>query len=172
MAKQIWVNLREARLLDQAIAKNDFRYLTLDEHKLVDKAYKAMKESELYTSVWEKIEKYANELVNTKCVPEWNKISEEMKPLGEKRNELAKKKASTETGSAWWEEDEKELADLDKQLSDLSNEYQKITDEANAELNEFKEKLITETEWACFFLDEKCYQLVGELVWRVLPTNK
>lgn len=169
MAKQIWVNLREARLLDQAIAKNDFRYLTLDEHKLVDKAYKAMKESELYTSVWEKIEKYANELVNTKCVPEWNRISEEMKPLGELRNKLSEKKAK---GEEWTDEDEAQLNWLDKEMADLSAEYQKVTSDANAELNEYKEKLITETEWACFFLDEKCYQLVGELVWRVLPTNK
>lgn len=169
MAKQIWVNLREARLLDQAIAKNDFRYLTLDEHKLVDKAYKAMKESELYTSVWEKIEKYANELVNTKCVPEWNRISEEMKPLGELRNKLSEKKAK---GEEWTDEDEAQLSWLDKEMADLSAEYQKTTSDANAELNEYKEKLITETEWACFFLDEKCYQLVGELVWRVLPTNK
>lgn len=172
MAKQIWVNLREARLLDQAIAKNDFRYLTLDEHKLVDKAYKAMKESELYTSVWEKIEKYANELVNTKCVPEWNRISEEMKPLGELRNKLAKEKAEVPEDWVWETEKEAQLNWLDKEMADLSAEYQKVTSDANAELNEYKEKLITETEWACFFLDEKCYQLVGELVWRVLPTNK
>lgn len=171
MAKQIWVNLREARLLDQAIAKNDFRYLTLDEHKLVDKAYKAMKESELYTSVWEKIEKYANELVNTKCVPEWNRISEEMKPLGEERNRLAKEKAEAKEWE-WLQESEDKLIEVDKKIAELTEEYQSVTDKANAELNEYKEKLITETEWACFFLDEKCYQLVGELVWRVLPTNK
>ena len=171
MAKQIWVNIREARLLDQAIAKNNFRYLTIDEHKLVDKAYKAMKESELYNSIGGKIEKYANELVNTKCVPEWNRISEEMRPLGEERNKLAKEKAEAKEGE-WLEESEAKLAEVDKKIAELNQTYQEITDKANAELNEYKEKLINETEWACFFLDEKCYQLVGGLVWRVLPANK
>lgn len=162
MAKQIWVNLREARLLDQAIAKNNFRYLTLAEHKIVDKAYEAMKESELYNSIWKQIEEYATNLVNTKCVPEWNRISEEMKPLGELRNKLAEKKAK---GEEWTDEDEAQLNGLDKEMSDLSAEYQDITDKANAELNEYKEKILWETEWACFFLSEKDYQFVGELCW-------
>lgn len=162
MAKQIWVNLREARLLDQAIAKNNFRYLTLAEHKIMDKAYEAMKESELYNSIWKKIEAYAAEIVNTKCVPEWNRISEEMKPLGELRNKLAEKKAK---GEEWTDEDEAQLNGLDKEMSDLSAEYQDITDKANAELNEYKEKILWETEWACFFLSEKDYQFVGELCW-------
>lgn len=171
MAKQIWVNIREARLLDQAIAKNNFRYLTIDEHKLIDKAYKAMKESEVYNSIGGKIEKYANELVNTKCVPEWNRISEEMRPLGEERNKLAKEKAEAKEWE-WLEESEAKLAEVDKKIAELNQTYQEVTDKANAELNEYKEKLINETEWACFFLDEKCYQLVGGLVWRVLPANK
>lgn len=162
MAKQIWVNLREARLLDQAIAKNNFRYLTLAEHKIMDKAYEAMKESELYNSIWKQIEEYATNLVNTKCVPEWNRISEEMKPLGELRNKLAEKKAK---GEEWTDEDEAQLNGLDKEMSDLSAEYQDITDKANAELNEYKEKILWETEWACFFLSEKDYQFVGELCW-------
>lgn len=165
MAKQIWVNLREARLLDQAIAKNNFRYLTLAEHKIIDKAYEAMKESELYNSIWKKIEDYATNLVNTKCVPEWNRISEEMKPLGELRNKLAKEKAEIPEDWVWETEKEAQLDWLDKEMADLSAEYQKVTSDANAELNEYKEKLITETEWACFFLNEKDYQFVGELCW-------
>lgn len=165
MAKQIWVNLREARLLDQAIAKNNFRYLTLAEHKIIDKAYEAMKESELYNSIWKKIEAYATEIVNTKCVPEWNRISEEMKPLGELRNKLAKEKAEIPEDWVWEAEKEVQLNWLDKEMSDLSAEYQDITDRANAELNEYKEKILWETEWACFFLSEKDYQFVGELCW-------
>ena len=165
MAKQIWVNLREARLLDQAIAKNNFRYLTLAEHKIIDKAYEAMKESELYNSIWKKIEAYATEIVNTKCVPEWNRISEEMKPLGELRNKLAKEKAEIPEDWVWEAEKEAQLNWLDKEMSDLSAEYQDITDKANAELNEYKEKVLGETEWACFFLNEKDYQFIGELCW-------
>lgn len=165
MAKQIWVNLREARLLDQAIAKNNFRYLTLAEHKIIDKAYEAMKESELYNSIWKKIEDYATNLVNTKCVPEWNRISEEMKPLGEERNKLAKEKAEVPEGWVWETAKEERLNEIDKKMSDLSAEYQGITDKANAELNEYKEKILWETEWACFLLNEKDYQFIGELCW-------
>ena len=91
--KQRWVNVREARLLDQAIQKNSFRYLTLDEHKVVDKAYLAMKDSELYKTVWDTVEKEAVRIVEEVCKPEWNRISEEMKPLWERANELSKEKA-------------------------------------------------------------------------------
>ena len=164
MAKQIWVNLREARLLDQAIAKNNFRYLTLAEHKIIDKAYEAMKESELYNSIWKKIEDYATNLVNTKCVPEWNRISEEMKPLGEERNRLAKEKAEAKEWE-WLQESEDKLAEVDKKIAELTEEYQSVTDKANAELSEYKEKILWETEWACFSLNEKDYKFVGELCW-------
>ena len=88
-----------------------------------------------------------------------------MKPLGERRNELAKKKASTEVGSTWGEEDEKELTDLDKKMSDLSAEYQKVTDDANKELNEYKEKRINEEQGAAFLLDDAEYDLVGWYCW-------
>ena len=171
MAKQIWVNLREARLLDQAIAKNNFRYLTLAEYKIVDKAYEAMKESELYNSIWKNIEDYATNLVNTKCVPEWNRISEEMKPLGEERNRLAKEKAEAKEWE-WLQESEDKLIEVDKKIAELTEEYQSVTDKANAELNEYKEKVVGETEWACFFLNEKDYQFIGELCWFALPTKK
>ena len=167
MAKQIWVNLREARLFQQWLNSNvasatweNMLVFVKDDMKVILKAKEELEKSELFTKVWGEIEKEAERIVKEKCQPEWNRISEQMKPLGEKRNELAKKKASTEVGSAWWEEDEKELADLDKQLSDLSAEYQKVTDEANAELNEFKEKRINEEQWACFFLSEKDYKII------------
>ena len=166
--KQRWVNVREARLLDQAIQKNSFRYLTLDEHKVVDKAYLAMKDSELYKTVWDKVEKEAVRIVEEKCKPEWNRISEEMKPLGELRNKLAEKKAK---GEWWTDEDEAQLNGLDKEMADLANTYNEVTTKANAELNEYKEKVIAETEWAAFMLYEDEYQLVWELVGRVLPTN-
>ena len=166
--KQRWVNVREARLLDQAIQKNSFRYLTLDEHKVVDKAYLAMKDSELYKQVWETVEKEAVRIVEKECKPEWNRISEEMKPLGELRNKLAEKKAK---GEGRTDEDEAQLNGLDKEMADLANVYNDVTTKANAELNEYKEKVISETEWAAFMLYEDEYQLVWELVGRVLPTN-
>lgn len=160
----IWVNVREARLLEQAIAKNSFRYLTLDEHAIVDKAYKAMKESELYNLVGWDIEAKAKELVDAKCKPEWDRISEEMRPLGEERNKLAEENSKEED-----EEKKARIEEIDKQLAELSNQYQKITDEANAELNEFKEKRIWEEQWSAFLLEDDEYQLVGELCWFVLP---
>ena len=169
MAKQIWVNIREARLLDQAITKNSFRYLTLDEHKLVDKAYKAMKDSEMYNAIWKQIEDYAADLVQKKCIPEWNRISEEMKTLWEEANKLSKEKAAVPEDWVWETEKEERLTELNKKIAELNTTYQDVTDKANAELNEFKEKIINETKWACFLLDEKCYKFVGELVWRVLP---
>lgn len=161
-----WVNIRETRLLEQAISKNSFRYLTLDEHAIVDKAYNALKESELYKTVWKDIEDKANELVETKCRPEWNRISEEMKPLGDERNALDKEKAADKENFS--EEKEARLEELNKKLSELTDEYNSVTNKANAELNEYKEERITKEEWACFFLEDNEYKLVGELVWWAL----
>ena len=165
------VNIRETRTLEQAFARNDFGYLTLDEHKVFDKALNEIKNSELYNKVGKDIEDKANELVETKCKPEWNRISEEMKPIGEKVNELEKEKAEAPTSDQWTEEKEEELKWLHKQLSDLTNEYQKVTDEANAELNEYKEERISQEQWACFFLEDDEYKLIGKRVGWILPTE-
>ena len=167
-----WVNVKEARLIDQwlhsSIASATWGDIVNFFHKDITTIFKVSEElekSELYKTVGGDIEKKAEEIVEAKCKPEWNRISEEMKPLGERRNELAKKKASTEVGSAWWEEDEKELTDLDKKMSDLSAEYQKVTDEANAELNEYKEKRIDEEQWAAFLLEDDEYELIRGYCW-------
>jgi DNA anti-recombination protein RmuC len=66
-----------------------------------------------------------------------------MKPLGELRNKLAEKKAK---GEEWTDEDEAQLNGLDKQMAELANTYNEVTTKANAELNEYKEKVIAETE--------------------------
>ena len=167
-----WVNVKEARLIDQwlhsSIASATWGDIVNFFHKDIITIFKVSEElekSELYKTVGGDIEKKAEEIVEAKCKPEWNRISEEMKPLGERRNELAKKKASTEVGSAWWEEDEKELTDLDKKMSDLSAEYQKVTDDANAELNEYKEKRINEEQGAAFLLEDDEYELIRGYCW-------
>lgn len=164
MVKKVAVNVREAKLMEQAFSKNSFRYLTLDEHKALDKAYKALKESEVYNKVGWEIQAEAERLVAEKCMPEWNRISEEMKPLGEERNRLAKEKAEAKEWE-WLQESEDKLIEVDKKIADLSGEYQSVTDKANAELNEFKEEKINSTKEACFFLSEEDYQFVGELCW-------
>lgn len=159
-----WVNIKEARLLDQwlhtTIASVTWRDLINFFEKDISTIAKAVEEldkSELYKTVGTDIENKAKEIVKEKCEPEWNRISEEMKPLGEKRNELAKEKA----GGNWDNEKEEELNNLDKQLSELSESYQKVTTDANAELNEYKEKRINEEQWAAFLLEDYDYDLVG-----------
>ena len=119
----------------------------------------------MYKSIWKKIEDKAQELVDTKCKPERDRISEEMKPLGEERNKLAKEKA--EVPEDWTREKEKEdrLAEIDKQLSDLSLQYQKITDEANSELNEYKEEILNKEQWAVFVLEDNDYTIVWNYAW-------
>ena len=60
-------------------------------------------------------------------------------------------------------EDEEEITELDKKISDLSNEAQKITDDANKELEEYKDKLIDESEGAAFFLEDDEYEIIKNL---------
>lgn len=163
-----WVNVKEARLLDQwlhtTIASVTWRDLINFFEKDISTIAKAVEEldkSELYKTVGGDIEKKAEELVDTKCKPEWNRISEEMKPLGEERNKLAKEKAEIPEDWVWETEKEERLNEIDKKMSDLSAEYQKVTDEANKELNEFKEKRINEEQGAAFLLEDYDYDLVG-----------
>lgn len=164
MAKQIWVNIKEARLIEQwlksSLANATWKQLVdfvWEDAKTIFKVNVALNESELYQKVGWEIEKEAERIVKEKCEPEWNRISGEMKPLGELRNKLAEKKAK---GEGWTDEDEAQLNGLDREMSDLSAEYQKVTDDANAELNEFKNKRIDEEQWACFFLTEKEYKTI------------
>ena len=163
-----WVNVKEARLIDQwlhsSIASATWGDVINFFHKDIATILKVTEElnkSELYKTIGWDIEKKAEEIVETKCKPEWNRISEEMKPIGEKRNELAKEKASNN----WDNLKEDELAELDKKMSDLSAEYQKVTDEANAELNEYKEKRINEEQWAAFLLEDDEYELIRGYCW-------
>lgn len=158
-----WVSVKEARLFEQwlntTIASTTWKDLITflwKDMATINKAMEELEKSELYKEVWTDIENKAKELVETKCKPEWDKISEEMKPLGERRNELAKEKAEW----TWSTKQGEELDALDKQLAEMSEKYQKVTDEANAELNEYKEEKINQAEWAAFLLDEEEYSLI------------
>ena len=164
-----WVNVKEARLIDQwlhsSIASATWGDVINFFHKDITTIFKVTEElnkSELYKTVGWDIEKKAEEIVEAKCKPEWNRISEEMKPLGELRNKLAEKKAK---GEEWTDEDEAQLNGLDKEMSDLSAEYQKVTDDANAELNEYKEKRINEEQGAAFLLEDDEYELIRGYCW-------
>lgn len=159
------VNIKEARLIDQwlhttvaSVTWRDLINFLGKDMTTIAKVVEELDNSELYKTIWTDIENKAKEIVETKCKPEWDRISGEMKPLGELRNKLAEKKAK---GEEWTDEDEAQLNWLDKEMSDLSAEYQKVTDDANAELNEFKEKRINEEQWAAFILEDDDYSLVG-----------
>lgn len=165
--KMKWVNVKECRLIDQwlhsSIASATWGDIikSYKDMTTIFKVREELSKSELYKTVGGDIEKKAEEIVETKCKPEWNRISEEMKPLGELRNKLAKEKAEWN----WDNEKEAQLNGLDKEMSDLSAEYQNVTDEANAELNEYKEKRINEEQGAAFLLDDAEYDLVGWYCW-------
>ena len=166
------VNLRQARIFEQAINQNKFWYLRIKDHEALDKVLDLINTNEVYQSVWQSIEEYAQKLVNEKCIKQWDEVSKEMRPLGEEANVLNKEKAE-------WKEKrtkkkENRLNELNKELSDLNSKYQKITDSANEELNRFKEEKLWEHEWWIFFLEDEEYDLVDKLTWRnnYLPITK
>lgn len=157
------VNIKQTKSFMQAINENKFGYLTLKEHEILDWVLEQAKTSELYNKVGKDIEDKANELVKNECEPEWKRISEAMRPLGEKANALEKEKA--EKKDEWTDEKENELADLNKQIADLSNEYNEVTDNANKKLNEFKEERIGQEQGACFLVEDDVYEFVNEKTW-------
>lgn len=160
-----WVNIKEARLFQQwmnttiaSVTWKDLINFIGNDMPTFVKAAKELEGSELYNAVWADIQKRAEELVETKCKPEWNRISEEMKPLWEEANAIEKEKAG---GAELDEEKKAKLEEINKKIADLSAEYQKVTDDANAELNEYKDKRISEEEWAAFMLEDDEYALIG-----------
>ncbi len=161
----IGVNIKQTKLFMQAINENKFGYLTLKEHQILDDVLELAKTSELYNAVGKDIEDKANEIVEKECKPEWDRIIELMRPLGEKANELEKEKAAIPEDWTWEEAKEQELADLNKQIADLNTEYQNVTDEANKKLNEYKEERINQEQWACFLVKEDVYEFVNEKTW-------
>lgn len=165
--KQTAVSIKEARLIDQwlhttiaSVTFGDLVNFFSNDLKKIGKIIELLEASDTYKAVGAEIEAKAHELVDTKCRPEWDRISEEMKPLGEERNKLAKEKAGIPEDWVWETAKEERLNEIDKKMSDLSAEYQKVTDEANAELNEFKEKRINEEKQPAFFLSEADYKLI------------
>lgn len=167
------VSVKEWRLLQQwlntTIGWTTWADMLNLDKELFKKAAKALDDSELYQKIWGEIQKKAEEIVKEKCEPEWKRISEEIQPLGELRNKLSEKKAK---GENWTDEDEAQLNWLDKEMADLSAEYQKVTDEANKELNEFKDKRINEEQGWCFILEDNEYDTIGKYVWWTLPTKE
>ena len=170
------VSVKEWRLLQQwlntTIGWTTWADMLNLDKELFKKAAKALDDSELYQKIWGEIQKKAEEIVKEKCEPEWKRISEEMQPLGEERNKLAKEKAEVPEDWVWETAKEERLTEIDKQLSELSNQYQKITDDANKELNEFKDKRINEEQWWCFILEDDEYNIIGKYVWWTLPTKE
>ena len=82
MTKQIWVNIKEARLFDQwlnttlaSVKWADLIKFIWEDAKIVAKADKLLRGSELYSTVGKAIEEAAIKLVNEKCKTEWNRNS-------------------------------------------------------------------------------------------------
>ena len=172
------VNVKEARLFEQwantTLASVKWvEMLQYEKDKdVILKAWQELKDSKLYQEVWEDIQAKAQKIVDEKCIPEWNRISAEMRPIWEKINELEKEKASIPEDWTWEEEKETELKELHKKLSDLSDEFQKVTDEANKELDEYKDKRIREEQGGCFLLEDDEYNLIGKYAWFISEENK
>lgn len=161
----VWVNLRQMRIAEQAIAQNKFGYLRIKDHQVIDAVLEEIHGNEKYLKVWKAIEEYANNLVENKCKPERDKLAEEMRPLGERANELSKEKASIEEGEAFPGEKETELKELNEKIAELNKQYQKVTDDANEELAKFKEEEMAKEQWAAFFMEEDEYEIMEKLTW-------
>ena len=143
------VKLRMIRFFMQSIEENRLPYLLNEEKEVFDKVVKLCRENGLYAKVGEEIEEFARALVESKCKPVWTDIANRMADAGKERDELAKKEEKTE-------EEDKRLEELTTLLSNMNDEYQKVTDDANKELNEFKDKTLAQyKDTSCFDLHDK-----------------
>lgn len=158
-----WVTIKSAKYFIQVIKQNQLPYLLNEEKEVFDKVYKAIRDNKLYNSVWDVIEKEANRIVDEECKPRWNELADEMRKLNEEREELNKKEKKTK-------KDEEKIEKLNKAISEKSEEYEKIWQEANAKLNQFKDEYIDGKykKTYCFDLHDSEYDLVNRVIgWSV-----
>ena len=154
------VRIKQCKLFSDNIRANQLPYLLNSEKEVFDKVYIAVRDNELYNKVWMDIEREANRIVEEECKPEWNRLIKQIEEAKTKITELEKA-----------EEKDEEAIKANQEIVDNSMEqYQKVSDEANAKLNEFKEDYINNNykDATCFLLDEEDYKLVDKIIgWSV-----
>ncbi len=162
------VKLRMVKYFVQSISENQLPYLKNKEKEVFDKVLELCESNKLYADVWEEIETEAKRLVRENCEPKWKEIIWEMSELWNKRNELNKQLESIDDED--FQKDINEKLDwINKRISDLNEEYQKITDDANKELAEFKETVLARyKDTSCFDLKDNEYNIIdSKIKWSV-----
>lgn len=154
------VRIKQLKYFSDIIRQNQLPYLLNSEKEVFDKVYIESLHNELFNKVWADIEREANRIVEEECKPEWDRILKQMEETKSKINELEKAE----------EKDEEAIKSNQEIVDGLIDEYQKISDTANAKLNEFKESYINNNykDATCFLLDEEDYNLVDRVTgWSV-----
>lgn len=162
---QLPVRIKQCKYMTDIVRQNQLPHLlsvvrngeSKSELEVFDTVYLKCLENELFNKVWADIEREANRIVEEECKPEWDRILKQMEEAKTKIAELNEK-----------EEKDEEAIRANQEIVDwLIDEYQKVSDTANAKLNEFKESYINNNykDATCFLLDEEEYNIINRITW-------
>ena len=154
------VTVKQLKYFNQIIQENKLPYLLNEEKEVFDSVVKQARDNNLYNVVWKEIETEANRIVDEECKPEWDKLIKQIEEAKTKIVELEKAE----------EKDEEAIKANQEIIDNAMEQYQKVSDEANVKLNEFKENLLATKykESYCFDLHDSEYSLIDRVTgWSV-----
>lgn len=154
------VTVKQLKYFNQIIQENKLPYLLNEEKEVFDSVVKQARDNNLYNVVWSEIETEANRIVDEECKPEWDRLIKQIEEAKTKIIELEKAE----------EKDEEAIKANQEIIDNAMEQYQKVSDEANVKLNEFKENLLATKykESYCFDLHDSEYNLIDRVTgWSV-----
>lgn len=161
------VSIRQCRYFQWLIKENHLPYLLNEEKEVFDLVYKTIRDNKLYNKVWQTIEDEANRIIAEECQPKWNEIIAELDLNKKDSEDILKKEKELPEWESLSEEDRAKLEEYTQKSKDLVDAYEKVTTEANARLEEFKNNLL-DNEYKntkCFDLKNKDYDLIQRVTW-------
>lgn len=137
------VTVRQAKYFMDKIKRNDLPYLKLNEHQIFDKVLDSIESNKVYVNVGKKIEDEAHRLVK-ELQPKTDEIALKINELNKEYSEESKK-----------ENNEEKLNEIKKQLNALGEEYDKVYQDTQKALDDYKIKVIVEENRGVKIMDIK-----------------
>lgn len=160
------INVKQAKRFMDAINNNEFWYLKLKEHEMIDKVLETVEQNKKYEEIGKEITAYAQKIVD--------EMKEDADKVRASINVITMAIKEAYTAIEWKKKpsikEKKRIEELNKQYKEKWEELDKMYQDANAKLEEFRKQKI-DNEYmtlVLFDLDEAVYDLIdSKITWSV-----
>ena len=152
------VTVRQAKYFMDRIKRNDLPYLKLNEHTVFDKILDAIEANSLYNNIGKQIEDEAR-----KILKELNpKVDEIIKEINEINIKISKTKSKATKEK------------LQKKINDLWDDYNKLYENAQRDVDNYKIKVIVEdNRWVKIMdISDWEYNIIDNVINRTIDETK